>query len=515
MVRPIAPLIIGSLLLTATPAAARTVAVATSAELEQAINNAQAGDLIELAKGTYALSKNLSCAAVGTEQAPIIVRGAPELASQIEFDAVEGFKVSGAHWRFEGLDIRGVCGDHSKCEHAFHIFGAAHASVVRGCKLHGYNAQIKGNGTPIGTGGAYVYPNDVLIEGNEFFNETQRNTSNPVTPIDVVGGRRWILRANFIHDHAKAEGNGISYAAFLKGNSKDGAIERNLVVCELLHTGKLRLGLSFGGGGTGPDSICEEGSCTPEHEGGVMRNNIIINCPQDVGIYLNEAKDVLIHNNTLFNNAGIDVRFAASVATLKNNLLSGVIRERDGGTANKAGGGNLESVSAASFTAWFKDPARGDFALLNGASVVDRGVAAEVLDDYCGSLRSDGKHDVGALEYLKGQACDSTRTWVDPATGPTDGGMAAADRGVASDGGVDSADTSVTGADGSPAGEGPAAPGPDRGPSGRDSGAAAGAVSGGCTLGPSRPGVHLAPLLALLAIAPLLSLLALARRRRR
>jgi high frequency lysogenization protein len=47
-----------------------------------------------------------------------------------------------------------------------------------------------------------------------------------------TGGRRWQLRGNFIHDHAKGEGNGVSYAAFLKGNSRDGLIERNLVICE-------------------------------------------------------------------------------------------------------------------------------------------------------------------------------------------------------------------------------------------------------------------------------------------
>ena len=52
--------------------------------------------------------------------------------------------------------------------------------------------------------------------GNEFYNTTVRETNHSVTPVDVVGGRRWVVRDNFIHDHAKNGGNGISYQPFLK-----------------------------------------------------------------------------------------------------------------------------------------------------------------------------------------------------------------------------------------------------------------------------------------------------------
>src|SRR5262249_23359599 len=156
---------------------------------------------------------------------------------------------------------------------------------------------------------------------------------NPVTPIDVVGGYRWVIRANYIHDHAKAQDNTISYAAFLKGNSRDGVFERNLVVCEMLHSGQIRLGLSFGGGGSSPDNICEDGTCNPEHQNGIMRNNIIAHCPADVGIYVNEGQNTLIYNNTLYDTAGIDMRFATTTGEVRNNLLGGDIQNRDGATA--------------------------------------------------------------------------------------------------------------------------------------------------------------------------------------
>ncbi len=387
----------------ATAAAGVEVPVSTAGQLIAAIDNAAPGHVITLAPGTYEVGQNLLCDVAGTDAEPIVVRAAALGDATIRFDAVEGFKVSAPRWTFENLDIRGVCPTHSDCEHAFHLFGDADRVDIRGSRLREYNAAIKSNIGP-GTGG---FPDDVVVEFNELYNSTIRDTANPVTPIDVVGGRRWIVRANLIADFAKGGGNGISYAAFLKGNSKDGLFERNLVICERSHSGGIRLGLSFGGGGSGPASICEEGTCTPEHEGGLMRNNIIINCPADVGIYLNEAKDVKVYNNTLFDSTGIDVRFTASVADLRNNILSGQIRERDGGTATA--GSNLESVADSEFAAWFTDPAGADFGLLDGTAFVDLGeTLADVPADYCASPRDDGATDIGPLEYVDGLACDTT-----------------------------------------------------------------------------------------------------------
>ena len=389
----------------ALPTAAQVIRVTTSAELISAINSAQPGHVITLAPGTYTVSQNLLADTAGTSPAPITVR-APVLGQAlIRFDAVEGFKVSAPYWVFENLLIRGVCASDPTCEHAFHLFDDAEFTVIRNNDVRDFNAHIKSNQQ----GGNF--PDDVLVEGNVFRNSRVRATSNPVTPIDIVGGRRWIIRGNLIADHAKGQGNEISYAAFLKGNSKSGVFERNLVVCELNHTAGIRLGLSFGGGGSGPPSICEDGTCTPEHEDGIMRNNLIVNCPDDVGVYVNEGLNVDIHNNTLFNTTGIDIRFTASVANLRNNIVDGPIRERDSGTAIL--GTNLLNQSLAQMRTYFTDPDNADFALESGASIVNQGeTLALVVDDYCANLRDDGNHDLGAIEY-DGAVCPTAHSALD------------------------------------------------------------------------------------------------------
>ncbi|GMV29334.1 MAG: hypothetical protein AMXMBFR59_14590 [Rhodanobacteraceae bacterium] len=383
--------------------ALRHVPVGDVAGLRSALQNAAPGDDIVLAAGTYVVDSNLNCLADGTAAAPIRVRAAAPRSVLLRFGSglVEGFKVSGAHWRFEGLDVEGACANDSNCEHAFHVFGSAEFLLLRDNVLRDFNAQIKSNGFAIN--GVYAYPDDVVVEYNLFYDTRARNTGNPVTKIDVVGGRRWTVRGNTIHDYQKAGGDGVSYAAFLKGNSRDGVFERNLVRCSRQFSGGTRLGLSLGGGGTSPNSICEDGTCIPEHQHGVLRNNIVLSC-NDVGIYLNRAANTRIEHNTLYATTGIDVRYAESTAQIRNNLSSAGINLRNGGTSTNAG--NLLNVSLANFAVWFQNPPAADFRLRDGASLVDLGAATpQTADDFCANRRGDGAPDIGALEYDAQHRC--------------------------------------------------------------------------------------------------------------
>jgi len=386
------------------PAGAVIRPVSDVAGLQAALAAADPGDEIVLAAGSYLVESNLNVTRSGTPCAPIRLRAATAHAALLRFDTVEGLRVAASDWRFEDLSIQGECGSDDSCEHAFHLLSAADRTVLRNNRVRDFNAPVKGNGEPVGPGGTYVFPDDVLIERNHFHGTRARNTANPVTMIDVVGGRRWIVRGNLIYDFQKALGDGISYAAFLKGNSRDGLFERNLVMCARNFTGGTRLGLSLGGGGTAPQ-FCEDGSCNTEHQNGILRNNLIVNC-SDVGIYLNRAQNTLVDHNTLYATTGIDVRFATSSATLRNNALTGAIRNRDGGTSTQSG--NLANVALATMQAWFQDPVNADFRALDVAALVDQGAGGTaVIDDYCGDDRDDGLNDIGAVEYDGEADCDT------------------------------------------------------------------------------------------------------------
>lgn len=393
---------------TVSKALGRTVNVGSAPELIAAIGAAQPDDTIILAPGRYPIGQNLiDVVSAGRADQPITVTAESLGEVFIEWagKTVEGFRIAAPFWHFENLDIRGVCERHDQCEHGFHIVGNSHGTVIRHNRVHEFNAMIKGNGIVIE--GRRVFPNDVLIENNRFFNQAPRETGRPVTLIDVVGGQRWIIRGNTIYDFAKKFGDSISYAAFLKGNSSHGIFEQNLVICEMFHQGGIRVGVSLGGGGT-EKQYCFDGDCSREHSNGIIRNNVIMNCPEDVGIYLNRAWNTKLYNNTLIDTVGIDVNFATSTADIRNNLVTGRIRDRYGGLSTRHA--NKTHAGPRQLSQWYVSPSTRDFKLRDEFDLVDKGTPVpEVQDDFCGTPRDAKKPDIGAFEYeaknLK-PACD-------------------------------------------------------------------------------------------------------------
>ncbi|HVJ52744.1 MAG TPA: right-handed parallel beta-helix repeat-containing protein [Aliidongia sp.] len=379
------------------PALAEPVSVADSAQLVQALAQARPGTVITLKPGTYPLHR-LELRAGGEKGKPITVRAERLGDAHLVTDEVELFVLRGPYWVFENLDLRGK-GD--AADHAFHIEGGADRTILRHDRMRDFNAAVKGN---IGDG---KFADDVVIEDSLFYNAAPRQTDSPVTPIDIDGGRRWDVRGNLIADFAKAGGNQISYGAFMKAGSSDGIFERNLVICEWRHKGFTRIGLSFGGGGGETPEICQDRQCSPKHRDGIIRNNIILHCPADLGIYLNEARHIGIFNNTLLDTGGIDVRFPASSAEIRNNIVSGRIRERNGGTLVQES--NMLAPAGDMLQSLFADADAGDFRPRTGAPAVERGPAlAAVPDDFCGRKRSGSEADLGAVAY-DGPACDRMR----------------------------------------------------------------------------------------------------------
>lgn len=392
--------------LTSADARAATVNVTTPTELKTAIQGAKAGDEIVLADGTYALNANVTCGTDGSTT-PIVVRAENALKARIDFDALEGFKVTAPGWHFEGLDVHGACADDNLCEHAFHVTGKATGFVLRNSRVVDFNAQIKVNAE--NQAGTWFQPNDGLVEYNEFFDTQPRDTSNPVTKVNIDTVDRWVVRGNVIHDFQRASG-GVTYGAFMKGGGKDGIFERNLVLCQrdLAAGPTATIGLSFGGGGTAPQycapAFTAGTPCTVENERGILRNNVIANC-SDVGVYLNQSKDTRLLFNTLIGTTGVEFRFPSSSGEAKGNVMTSQVRRRDSAQAPLLAD-NLVDVSVATFQAMYVDPLvgdlrkKGDLSALLGKSLAGN---ALVPDDYCARARpSGGPLDLGALQASLG-----------------------------------------------------------------------------------------------------------------
>lgn len=305
---------------------AKAISVSNAEDLLSALYKATPGQQIILEPGRYELSRTIGLKNSGLLKAPIRLTG----RSLDEVNLVlsgEGFLVTGAFWKFENINFIGECKNHDDCHHALHIVGSATDIIIKNNRFRDFNAAIKVNGIDKN------YPDRGLIDSNTFYNLSPRNTNDPVAPIDIVAANDWKVSANFIADIQKIGGDGVSYAAFMKGNSSGGIFERNLVMCEAnIHGGEhIALGLSFGGGGTGAPFF-RDGKKDLEARGGIIRNNVIAHCPNDVGIYINRSSDILVHNNIIYNTTGVDVRFENSTSKLYHNVISGRLSTRNGAT---------------------------------------------------------------------------------------------------------------------------------------------------------------------------------------
>jgi hypothetical protein len=376
----------------------RLRSVSSLQALSEAAASAQPGDIIQLESGHYRFSGYaITINQPGTAIAPITLRAVRLDDAVIESDGVETFKVSAPFWHFENLSMRGVCGDHTYCEHAIHVVGGAANVVIRNNRFQDYNAHIKVNGE----GGQF--PDAGLIEGNTFTDSAPRMTGNPVTPIDLVAASDWRIRGNFIADFVRGDAGAATYGAFVKGAGQGNVMERNLVVCEWkLHgVAGQHVGLSLGGGGTGLDARRDTGRSGFEQIGGAIRDNLIASCSDD-GIYLNRAARSVVDHNTLLDTAGIEARFVETSAALTANIVDGAVFARDQATLRDED--NAEPYLLGLFAGWhpqrglFTDPATLD---LTWRRQPDRLPDNNPRTDLCGHRRG-GDSAAGAFDDYAG-----------------------------------------------------------------------------------------------------------------
>jgi hypothetical protein len=390
----------GAMAKPASASAAREMQLVDSPEsLREAIAKARPGERIEILPGTYHVSGNaIGVDRGGGDGAPITLAAGRLGEVILEFDLLEGFRVSAPYWHFENLVIRGVCKDDGDCEHAFHVVGPAAHVEIRNNRIEDFNAQIKVNGE------AGRFPDAGVIEENSLVANHPRRTGHPVTPIDMVAVNGWRIRGNLIADFIKRDGDGISYAAFVKGGGHDNRFESNLVLCEYRLRGLpgMRVGLSLGGGGTDP-AFCRDHRCITEQEISVVRDNLIAFCSDD-GLYLNRASGSLVVQNTLLDTAGLGLRGEETSGRFSGNLLDGGIRAREGADLeyvdNQISGRLGAYFGHHPVRSLFRDPDALDLVWTDRAPQGSLPIAEEVgpkETDLCGKLRP-AKPAQGAFE---------------------------------------------------------------------------------------------------------------------
>jgi len=400
----------------------KTKLVYTSQELIHAIKHIKAGYTIQLMSGEYNIRQRyISITKQGYKNAPITIRAAQLGQVKINLTSSEGFHIKAPYWVFENLEIEGQCkkNKHGYCNHAFHVVGNGHSFVLRNNIITNFNAPLKVNSSDIN--GKTIYPNYGLVEKNSIYNTMARHTNQPVNLININSANHWVVRGNLISDFAKKSGsNRVSFGAYMKGNSHYGLFENNLVICEHTIAADLgtRIGLSFGGGGTGP-RYCRDKDCTNEHSNGIMRNNVILNCSHDVGIYLNKAKNTEIYNNLVFNSLGIDVRFSSSTAKIYNNIISGRIKTRDNASyTEKNNIIDLDCISPSrefygcSFIDWYWDIIKADLELREQVNtILEKGLQTNNMKtDFCNNPRTNTV-DIGPIQYSNHLICSPDRMY--------------------------------------------------------------------------------------------------------
>ncbi len=368
-----------------------SIEVNNETELKKALANAQAGQTIILAPGDYYFSSyRVVLAGKGTATSSIHVTAA-KLGTVKIFLTGEGFLIQNPYWKFSNLHLIGDCKRHTSCDHAFHVVGNAHHTVINNNIMQDFNAMIKVNG--VGNN----FPDYGLVTQNTFFNSTARNTAKPVAPLDIMQADEWQVNDNFIYDIQKSGGDKVSYAAFFKGGSSNGLFARNLIICAAnLPNKHTAVGLSIGGGGSPLQYRRNENKA--EHLGGIIRHNIIMHCANDVGIYLNRAQGTTIEHNILYNTQGIDLRFAETDAYIANNILSGRINIRDRAKLNSRHNlvANRRFITGEdSLSDYFVAPEKGDFTFKRNISIESLHNTGDnnevyfedtVTTDFCGKI---------------------------------------------------------------------------------------------------------------------------------
>jgi hypothetical protein len=370
------------------------IIVSSEPQLQNAIANLSSGQTILISDGTYDLSQTLvvdggvqNVAIRGASGNPdaVVLKG-KGMANPNYGDIPHGFLIRDASYvQIADLTIRDAY------YHNIQVQGEQGAHDIHLYDLHLIDSGeqfIKGS--TAGPPGPYADSGIVECSTIEYSDRARSDYTNGV---DILAGADWIIRDNIFRNIRAPEGQLAGPAVLLWRNSLNTIVERNLFLeCDRA----IALGLSA------PDANSRDGETVYDHQGGIIRNNMIYReGVGDVGITVNYARDVqILHNTVILNGTfpwgAIEYRFPPTSAEIRNNLTDAPLWERDGAVAVLSG--NLTTA----LPGLFVNPTQGDLHLReSAANAIDEvPLLVEASDDFDREPRPVGSAaDIGADEY--------------------------------------------------------------------------------------------------------------------
>ncbi len=350
-----------------------TIIVHNVDELNDAENVARNGNVtILLDDGTYELSDqfmvrgvNVTVRSLNGDASKVIVRG-----NGMDGSVPHVFSVYSDQFTVEDLTLGWVR------NHGIQVHGELDADDVVIRNVHFRDTREQMLKISYSTSQPDFSDNG-LVEGCSFLYTAGIGPQWYIGGVDGHRTKGWVVRNCLFQDIVSPESGLSEGAIHFWSDATDSLVENNLIVnCDR--------GVMFG-----LDSA--------HHYGGVVRNNFI-HTTRDVGIYMANAHDTRIYNNTVFIDSdyfnAIEYRFAESHVYLTNNLTNKPMASRNGGMATL-----MTNIDFATDT-WFVQPHIGDLHLADAIyDVMDQGSdVAGLTRDIDGDLREPGAVDIGADE---------------------------------------------------------------------------------------------------------------------
>jgi hypothetical protein len=373
--------------------AGNVVTVSSTPELQSAVSNLASGTTILIEDGVYDLTNTLNIRSVSD----VAIRSASGNRDAVE---LRGRGMANSTYGnvphvlaiYDASDV--LIADLTLRDAYYHLIQIHGEDDADGVHLYNLHLVDSGEqfvkGSTAGNPGPYA--DDGIVECS-LFEYSDRARSDYTNGVDVLAGSGWIIRDNEFRNIRAPEGQLAGPAVLMWRNSLDTIVERNLFIeCDRA----IALGLSP------PDGNSRDGNTTYDHQGGVIRNNMIYREGSgDIGITVNYSRDVAVYHNTVIQNGTfpwgtIEYRFSSTSARIANNLTDGPIWQRDGASGSIAG--NITDATSD----WFIDPGAGDLHLSAAAGdAIDTATAPSLVDDdFDGHIRPVGTAaDIGADEY--------------------------------------------------------------------------------------------------------------------